>query len=99
MIVPPGGATNFNDARGAAPDQIGLIDFTDFKLFEVVRPQKGHHVIFGAKLASFTFDDKNDVWWVGLEPKSGVFITHPKALEAMGWPRAAEAELTPESEP
>ena len=47
---------------------------------------------FGARLASFKFDDNDDVWWVGLEPKSGVFITHTKALEAMGWPRGAEAE-------
>jgi hypothetical protein len=106
VILPPGGATNFNDARGTVPDVVGLIDFTDFQLFETARPRKGDRVIFGAKLASFEVDitevDTNNivnVCRVGLEPKSGVFIVHTKALEAMGWPRHDEPDLSPESPP
>ena len=42
-------------------------------------PQKGDHVTFGARLASFEFDPQNDVWWVGLEPPaaSSSPITRP----------------------
>ncbi len=99
VILPPGGGNRFNDATGSAPDRFGLIDFTGFQLFELARPRKGTRVAFGARLASFQFDAANEVWWVGLEPRSGVFITHTKALEAVGWPRGAEAGLPPRDQP
>ena len=79
------------------PIGIGLIDLTGFQLFELARPRKGDHVTFGAKLASFEFDATNDVWWVGLEPDSGVFITHTKALEAIGMPAVPKADVPPEA--
>ncbi len=54
---------------------------------------------FGARLDSFRFDATNEVWWVGLEPDSGVFITHTKALEAIGFPGGARADVPAESQP
>ena len=52
-------------------------------------------MIFGATLASFKYDDsESDAWLVRLEPKSGVFITHTKALDSIGW----REESTPTAE-
>jgi DNA-directed RNA polymerase subunit RPC12/RpoP len=99
LVFPPGGASNFNDQRTALPPRYGLIDFTRFQLFELARPAKGTRVTFGARLASFKFDAQNDVWLIGLEPESGVFIKHHKALEALGWQNAIEAEAQPEIRP
>ncbi len=99
VILPPGGTNNFNSGAGMAPDRFGLIDFTGFKLFELAPPRKGNRVIFGARLASFQLDIASNVWRVGLEPDSGVFIVHTKALEAMGWPRTAETDTPTENRP
>jgi hypothetical protein len=99
VILPNGSGNNFNDTRVMAPDKFGLIDFNGFELFNLAHPRKGDHVTIGARLASFAIDDKKEVWLVGLEPKSGVFIKHTKALEAMGWPRGAQADLPPEDQP
>ena len=70
------------------PDRFAHIDLTGFELFELAHPAKGNSVTFGAKLASFRFDNDKNHWVVQLEPKSGVFMTHPRALEALGWPAA-----------
>jgi hypothetical protein len=94
VVLPPGAAVKFTDAAGAgaAPDRFALLDFTGFELLEQPPRKKGDQVVFGARLASFHLDLENNVWWVGLEPKSGVFIIHTKALDSLGWPRAAEGE-------
>jgi hypothetical protein len=92
IILPTGAAENFGDVGVARPPRTGLIDLTGFELLELARPRKGDRVSFGARLASFQYDAANDVWLVGLEPKSGVFITHTKALEACGWPRQSDVE-------
>ncbi len=85
-ILPPGVANSFRD-RGE-PDLIGEIDLTGFKLFEKV--ELGNQVIFGARLLSFKPDKSDDKkWLVRLEPNSGVFITHTKALDALDWRRDA----------
>ena len=89
VILPPGGATNFTEGKDARPDKFGLIDLEGFGLFELAPPRKGEHVTFGAQLATFKFDTTNSVWWIGLEPKSGVFITHTRALESLGFPGTA----------
>jgi hypothetical protein len=94
VIVPPGGTSNFLNTREARPDRYGLIDLEKFELFEHPPAQKGQHVTFGAKLASFESD--GDVWWVGLEPQSGVFIIHSRALQAVGFPGADKVDLPPE---
>jgi DNA-directed RNA polymerase subunit RPC12/RpoP len=99
VIVPPGGTNNFADVRDAPPDRWGLIDFEGFKLFELSPPRKGDHVTFGARMASFERDNSGNVWRIGLEPDSGVFIVHTKALEAVGFPGAAKVEPPPETLP
>jgi hypothetical protein len=80
-ILPPGEASN----REGRPDRFAVIDLTGFQLFELAGPQVGHQVVFGAKLESFEYDKASEGWVVRLVPKSGVFITHTKALEALGW--------------
>lgn len=87
-VLPAGGTTSFNpsDAAGARPPRIGWIDLSGFQLFEQSGPKVGARVTFGARLQSFEYDAEKEVWVIRLEPKSGVFIQHTKALEALGWP-------------
>ena len=77
-----------SEGEGGKPPRIGRIDTTGLRLITLIKPKVGDRLTFGARLASFRFD--NDQWLVGLEPESGVIITHMKALEALGWPSAAE---------
>jgi len=72
------------------PLRVARIDTTGFRLFELTQPKVGDQVTFGARLASFTYDELSHEWRVGLEPGSGVYMTHPKALEALGWPTFAD---------
>jgi hypothetical protein len=83
-ILPNGEGTRPNLRRGR-------IDLTGFRLFELTQPKPGDHVQFGARLSSFTYDRINTEWLAGLEPESGVFLTHPRALEAIGRPAPEEA--------
>jgi hypothetical protein len=84
----------FQSGEGIRPERIGRIDLTGLKLFEEEKPKLGEEVTFGARLASFALDTSGgvqgeprfDQWLVGLEPESGVFLRHPKALQALGWP-------------
>ena len=89
-ILPPGEASN----RDGRPDRVGEIDLTGFQLLELAGRPIGDRVIFGAKLASFRRDSESGAWLVRLEPKSGVFITHMKALESFG----RREESTPTTE-
>jgi hypothetical protein len=62
------------------------ISLDGFALLADKRP--GDAVTFGARLSSMSLGDDN-VWQIGLEPDSGVFISTPaawKALETLGWP-------------
>ena len=43
---------------------------------------------FERKLESFKYDPDSGLWLIRLEPKSGVFITHTKALDTLGWQNA-----------
>jgi hypothetical protein len=79
-VLPPGEATN----RDGRPDRVGEIDLTGFQLLQMAGRSIGDRVIFGATLASFKRDSESGSWLVGLEPKSGVFITHTKALDSFG---------------
>jgi DNA-directed RNA polymerase subunit RPC12/RpoP len=99
IVLPPGGATNFVEGKDARPDRYALIDLQGFKLFEDAPPHKGDHVTFGARLAAFEPDPSREFWWVRLEPKSGVFITHTKALQYLGFPGAGAADVPPEIPP
>jgi len=89
-ILPPGQASNFRDRGDSRPDRVGVIDFAGFQLFELARPRAGRRVTFGARLSGFRYDGDRDLWVIRLEPKSGVFITHTKALEAIGWQDRSE---------
>jgi hypothetical protein len=75
----------FPNGEGARPRRIGKIETKGFKHFDVIKPKLHDTVIFGAALASFSLDAETGVWLVGLEPDSGVIMTHHKALEALGW--------------
>jgi len=75
----------FPDGEGGRPRRIGKIETKGFKHFDVIKPKLHDTVIFGATLASFKLDAESGIWLVGLEPNSGVIMTHHKALEALGW--------------
>jgi hypothetical protein len=91
-ILPPGEQASFRPGADARPDRIGVFDFTGFQLFELAQPRAGTRVPFGARLASFEYDGLRNCWIVRLEPKSGVFIKHTKALLSLGWPSATEMD-------
>jgi hypothetical protein len=94
----------FQAGEGIKPERFGRIDLRGLKLFEEEKPKVGDEVTFGARLASFTLDTggggqsetRLDQWLVGLDPDSGVFLRHPKALQALGWP---DPEVPTEDEP
>jgi len=94
-ILPPGEASKFREGGESRPDRVGVIDLTGFQLFELARPRAGTRVTFGAHLSGFEYDTKREEWVVRLEPKTGVFITHTKALEVIGWqsgPQVVDSE-------
>jgi hypothetical protein len=72
--------------RGPKPEGKGRIDLVDFRLFELAQPRLGEQKLFGARYASVELDVTSNEWVVTFEPDSGVFITHPRALEAIDWP-------------
>lgn len=81
-------------ARGPNGPRLARIDTAGLKLLELAAPKPGEGLIFGARLASFRLD--GDEWRITLQPDSGVIITHPRALEALGWPSfRAPAEEKP----
>ncbi len=73
-------------ALGAKPPSAGRIDTAGLELFTTLQPKIGDRVLFGVRLAKFEFDTATEQWVVSFEPKSGVQMTHRKALESMGWP-------------
>jgi hypothetical protein len=81
------------------PLRVARIDTTGFQLFALAAPKVGDQVTFGARLAAFTYDDQAQEWRLLLEPRSGVYLTHPRALEALGWPSFAEPPAKQEAEP
>ena len=80
------------------PFRVARLDTTGFRLFAATQPKVGDRVTFGARLASFAYDEQSQEWRVGLEPDSGVYLTHPKALEALGWPTFADIPPKEEAE-
>ncbi len=79
----------FPDGEGQ-PARLARIDTRGFRLFADARPKVGDRVQFGARLAGFTYNQEAEEWRITLEPDSGVFLTHPQALEVLGWPGADE---------
>jgi hypothetical protein len=97
-VFPPGESSNFLN-NAAPPPRYADIDLTGFELFELTPPAPGARVIFGARLASLRYDSLGDRWVVGLEPKSGVFIKHSGALQAIGWPVPKQVDEPAEGPP
>jgi hypothetical protein len=71
--------------RGPKPKGEGRIDLAGFRLFELSQPKVGEQKPFGARYASVELDLSSNEWVVTFEPDSGVYITHPKALETIDW--------------
>jgi hypothetical protein len=82
----------FRPGEARQPASTGLIDLQGFALVETLKPRKDDRLLFGARLASFRFDQERDVWLIGLEPESGVTMVHRKALEAIDWKLTDDAE-------
>ena len=80
--------------RGPRPDGKGRIDLSGFQLFELAQPKVDEQKPFGARYASIELDLTSNEWVVTFVPDGGVFITHPKALEAIDW-GASEPEEEP----
>ena len=80
-ILPPGQSSN----REGSPDRVGVFDLTGFQLLEQPRRKVGDQVIFGARLQSLEYDADLKLWLIRFMPKSGVYITHTKALESLHW--------------
>ncbi len=82
--------------RGPTPQFSGRIDYTGFELFTLTEPNVGDTKLFGARLAALECDLTTNIWVLKLEPRSGVFMTHPEALQAINWPAGEPVE---ESQP
>ena len=78
--------------RGPNPEAIGRIDYTGFELFELTQPKLGEIKLLGARLQTLEFDIENNLWVLTLEPAGGVFLTHPRALDAIHWPSGDPVE-------
>ena len=70
--------------KGPTPPARGRLDLRGFKLFELAGSKAGDSIRIGARLASVTLDPARGDWLVALEPDSGSFITHDRALAALG---------------
>ncbi|GAC1463288.1 MAG: hypothetical protein NVSMB9_00590 [Isosphaeraceae bacterium] len=75
-------------AGEGTPASSARIDTSGLRHLDTIKPKVGDEIIFGARLASFHFDRGRGEWLVGFEPGSDVQMTHAKALETIGWPRA-----------
>ena len=99
LVLPPGEASRFGDGPMALPDKYSPIDLAGFDLFELARPPQDTHVTFGARLQSMAYDDEKGHWVVRLEPKSGVFIEHTRALRIIGLPTTESIDMPREDKP
>jgi hypothetical protein len=86
------------DGEGKA-GRVARLDLTGLRLFEATHPKVGDQVTFGARLASFDYDEHEGEWRVGLERQSGVFLTHAKALAVLGWPSGSDVAPREGDEP
>jgi hypothetical protein len=99
VVLPPGEASRFGEGAMGLPDKYAPIDLAGFELFEMARPPRETHVTFGARLQSMAYDDEKKQWVVRLEPKSGVFIEHTKALRVIGLPTPESIDMPREDKP
>jgi hypothetical protein len=86
--------------NGPTPAGKARLDLAGFKLLEQARPNVKDVVTFGARLAAIRFDPAGSEWVVTLEPDSGSFITHAKALSHLpGWDKDGEVPDQAEARP
>ncbi len=78
--------------RGPRPDARGRVDLAGLELFDLSSPQVGEQKPFGVRLKAMELDVASGDWVFTVEPDSGVFITHTRALEANNWPPSEPAE-------
>ena len=81
--------------RGSRPAGRGRVSLDGFRLIDSAKPRKGDQVTFGARLAGVRLDTASGDWLVELQPESGVFLTHFRALEALGWTPLIPPEEAP----
>jgi hypothetical protein len=98
-VFSPGEASTPRDGGMPRADRFADIDLAGFELLELARIAVDRDVCFGARIASFRYDSDQKHWVVRLEPKSGVFVLHRKALEAAGWPLPKASSDLPEFRP
>jgi len=72
--------------RGPKPATRARVDVSGLRLFELSEPKVGDLKTFGARLASLELDPDTSTWVFTLETDSGVYMTHPKALEKVFGP-------------
>ncbi len=89
---------SFPRGRELAEERYARIDLTGFEAITLAGHKEGDQVIFGSRLAAFQYDADAREWLIRLEPKSGVSITHYKALLSMGWPSGSAIPDTPPEE-
>jgi hypothetical protein len=99
VVFPPGEASRFGDGRNPPSEPFARIDLAGFEAIEKAGLKRGDHITFGAKLQSIVYDAGRKHRVVRLEPKSGVVITHQRALLAIGWPSPQTVDLPQEDQP
>jgi hypothetical protein len=99
VVFPPGEASRFSDGGLSPPDRFARIDLAGFEAIEKAGLKRDAHITFGAKLQSIVYDAGRKHWVVRLEPKSGVFITHRRALQALGLRDPELVEMPREEQP
>jgi hypothetical protein len=100
VVVPPGEASRFSASGLPEPERYARIDLAGFEAIEQAGGLKRDaHVTFAAKLRSIDYDAGRKHWMVRLEPKSGVFITHQRALLALGLKDPVMVDVPREDQP
>ncbi len=80
VVLPPSGGT-----------RRGRISLTGLDLIEKTRVTPGQRISCGARLASLERPEGQD-WRFRLQPDSGVLLTHPSSLDALGFSGEVPAE-------
>lgn len=75
---------------------LGKLDVKSLDLLANLKPNLGETVLIGVRLNDLELTD--GVWWIRLDPKSGVLMTRWAALGSIGWPVTERAAGDTEAE-
>lgn len=75
---------------------LGKLDVKNLELMANLKPNLGETVLIGVRLSDLELAD--GVWWIRLDPKSGVLMTRWAALGSIGWPVTERAAGDTEAE-